>query len=286
MKNFKLLVAIFVMSFVLFSCNDDDENPVIEKDPVTELGIKLIHSIENAGHTIELYGDNEDFHTGYNNVYIRIKNAENEYEEDFKVTSWFPQMHMINHTHACPFSEVMDTDYKTLKKGYMVFLMPSNDKEYWDMALDYNLNGQAYSVTGEKVTVKMNGTRKNMSMFTGTDTNKYIIAYVNPTNPKVAVNDTEILVFKKASMMSFPLVKNYTVALDPRMPSMGNHSSPNNEDYTYNAEKSIYEGKLSLTMTGYWKLNLKVMNEEGVVIGGTDVTDTNESSDVYVEIEF
>ena len=39
------------------------------------------------------------------------------------------------------------------------------------------------------------------------------------------------------SMMSFPVVEDYKILLDPRMPSMGNHTSPNNEDLVSSAEK-------------------------------------------------
>jgi hypothetical protein len=86
--------------------------------------------------------------------------------------------------------------------------------------------------------------------------------------------------------MRFPIVKNFTVKLDPRMPSMDNHSSPNNEDLTYNASSSMYDGKLSLTMTGYWKLNLMLYNTEAELLKGEEVTDTNESSSLFLELEF
>ena len=39
-------------------------------------------------------------------------------------------------------------------------------------------------------------------------------------------------VFKMQSMMVFPVVDNFKVKIDPRMPSMGNHGSPNNVDLT------------------------------------------------------
>ncbi|MCF6308613.1 MAG: hypothetical protein L3J09_11775, partial [Flavobacteriaceae bacterium] len=71
-----------------------------------------------------------------------------------------------------------------------------------------------------------------------------------------------------------------------RMPSMGNHTSPNNEDLTYNSASKMYDGKLSLTMTGYWKLNLILQNENNEVLKGEEVTEENESSSLYLEIEF
>ena len=67
---------------------------------------------------------------------------------------------------------------------------------------------------------------------------------------------------------------------------MGNHSSPNNEDLTYDTATKSYKGKLSLTMTGYWKLNLKLLNSTGEVLKGEDITEENEASSLYFELEF
>ena len=86
------------------------------------------------------------------------------------------------------------------------------------------------------------------------------------------------------SMISFPIVENYTIMLDPRMPGMGNHTSPNNTDLSF--ENSIYNGDLSLTMTGYWVLNLKLMNNENVLLKGEDVTEEHIQSSLYLELEF
>jgi hypothetical protein len=70
------------------------------------------------------------------------------------------------------------------------------------------------------------------------------------------------------------------------MPGMGNHTSPNNTDLSFNSLDNFYYGDLSLTMTGYWKLNLKLMNTDDDVLKGEDVTDDNESSSLYLELEF
>ncbi len=119
----------------------------------------------------------------------------------------------------------------------------------------------------------------------GSDDSRYILAMM-PMEPKVAVNDFSAVLFKMENMMTFPLVENYKVVIDPRMPSMGNHSSPNNEDLGYDAASKTYKGKLSLTMTGYWKINLKLMNDSGEVLKGEDITEENEDSSLFFEIEF
>jgi hypothetical protein len=67
---------------------------------------------------------------------------------------------------------------------------------------------------------------------------------------------------------------------------MGNHSSPNNQNLVFNITENVYDGKLSLTMTGYWKLNLILRNESNTILKGEPVTEANESSSLFLELEF
>lgn len=70
------------------------------------------------------------------------------------------------------------------------------------------------------------------------------------------------------------------------MPSMGNHSSPNNMDLNQTTAGDLYNGKLSLTMTGLWKINLQLVNASGTVLKGETITDAVSASSIYFEIEF
>ncbi|MCB4234160.1 hypothetical protein LDL59_00990 [Kaistella anthropi] len=93
-------------------------------------------------------------------------------------------------------------------------------------------------------------------------------------------------VWKMQDMMTFPVVNGYTVKIDPRMPGMGNHGSPNNVNATQTSAGKLYNGKLSLTMTGYWKINLQLANAAGTVLKGEEVTEQNPESSLFFEIEF
>ena len=70
------------------------------------------------------------------------------------------------------------------------------------------------------------------------------------------------------------------------MPSMGNHTSPNNTNLTFDTASKMYKGNLSLTMTGYWKLNLMMYNNTMQLIKGEEITNSNESSSLFLELEF
>ena len=278
--SIKYLVAIFAIAFTFVSCSNDDETTVNELD-----GITKIKEITNDTHTIELYSQMGSLEQGYNEISLRIKdNTTDKYIKNAEV-SWAPLMHMTSMSHSCPYSAVEKvTENGTLYSGYIMFQMAQNETEYWDLKIDYTINGVDYTVTSV-IDVPASAKRK-VNTFTGSDGVKYLVAYIEPHHPKVAVNDMKVGVWKMQSMMNFPVVDGYTVKIDPRMPSMGNHTSPNNVHATQAVAGGLYDGKLSLTMTGYWKINLQLANAEGTILKGEEITETVTASSIFFEIEF
>lgn len=278
----KLYKIIFLFALALFtSCSSDDDST-----PVDELaGLTKFKEITNDTHTIELYSHMGYLVQGFNEISLRIKNnSTNEYVKNATI-DWIPLMHMMMMTHSCPKSEVEKiTPEGTLYEGYIVFQMPQNATEYWDLKIDYTINGTAFTATS--VIDVPASTDLRVNSFTGSDNVKYIVAYVEPHHPKVAINDMTALIFKMENMMSFPVVNNYKLKIDPRMPSMGNHGSPNNVDLTQSASDEFYHGKVSLTMTGYWKINLQLLNASNEVLKGEAITETTTESSIYFDIEF
>ena len=59
----------------------------------------------------------------------------------------------------------------------------------------------------------------------------------------------------------------FTIDIDPRMPDMGNHTSPNNTPLV-KQEDGSYKGTVNLTMTGLWRIHLTVKDSEGNVVAG------------------
>lgn len=267
----------------MISCSSDDDTTI--EQIVTELdGLNKVQEITNDTHVIELYSSTGTLEQGYNAISLRIKNkTTNEYEKNATI-SWMPVMHMAMMNHSCPTSEIAKTASKeTLYNGYIVFQMAQNDTEYWDLQVDYTIADVDYSATAV-VNVPASA-KQRVTSFMGSDNVRYVIAMIEPTTPKVATNDVTFGLYKMESMMSFPVVDDYKIKIDPRMPSMGNHGSPNNVDLTQSADK-LYRGKLSLTMTGYWKINLQLLNSLDEVLKGEAITETTESSSIYLELEF
>ena len=278
--SFHTLIFVILMSLFAISCRTS-EDPIEPKNSTENL-VK-IKDITNDTHIIELYSATGTTTLGYNDLKLRIKNkSTNQYENNATI-SWTPLMHMTSMMHSAPKSTVSKLE-NNLYGGYIVFQMPQNATEYWDLKIDYNINGVDYTAT-DVIDVPAS-TKRKVNTFMGSDGTKYLVALIEPTTPKVAVNDMKVGVWKMQSMMNFPVVDGYTVKIDPRMPSMGNHSSPNNVHATQTLAGGLYNGKLSLTMTGYWKINLQLANAEGTILKGEEITESVTASSIFFEIEF
>jgi len=286
--NFKYIIAaILTFSLLLAACKKEDSKVTTPKDEAA--GLQRIDTLTQGNYTFYFYKkDTGNLVVGYNEVYIQLKNnTTGKYVEDANL-SWKPLMHMASMSHACPYSgisKVLNTS--TLYKGYFIFIMASDDMEYWEITYDY-INGTdtLAQVTNRPSVINSTGKIPYRS-FTGADNvSFYFLALANPREPKVGTNDITAYLYKKVDMLTFTQVENYTIKVDPRMPGMGNHTSPNNVDLTYNSASDIYKGTLNLTMTGYWKINLIVLDANNAVVKGEAITDTNTASSLYFEIEF
>lgn len=284
--SFKTIFALLAMAFLVISCRTSDDDPINAVNPNTEIeGLLKIKEVTNDTHVIELYSKSGTTTLGYNDIKLRIKNkSTNQYEKNATIT-WKPMMHMTSMMHSCPNSTVQKVSSDgSLYSGYIVFQMPENATEYWDLKIDYTIGSTTYTAT--TVINVLVETKKTVNSFMGSDGVKYVMAYIDPKSPKVATNDMTLGVWKMQDMNNFPVVDGYTVKVDPRMPGMGNHSSPNNVHATQTAAGKLYNGKLSLTMTGYWKINLQLVKGDGTVVAGQEVTDANPASTIFFELDF
>jgi hypothetical protein len=281
----KYIVPVLFIALLSTACSSDDDDNITPPEISEVDGLTMIQEIVNENHIIELWNKSGHFYTGYNEVSIRIEdNTTNTFYEDFTI-SWMPIMQMPTMQHSCPNSIITKAPGRdTVYQGNIIYQMTNTDGSGWSLTLNYNINGEDYSVTAP-ITV-MQYENQNVTSFMGSDNTRYILALIEPENPKIAINIMKVGLYKMENMMSFPAVEDYTITLDPRMPGMGNHSSPNNTDLTYNSVNGNYQGNLSLTMTGYWVLNLKLLNEIDEVLKGETVTEEDPQSSLYLELEF
>lgn len=283
MKNFKYL-SILLLAITFYSCSSDSDS-TSENSVDETLGLVKIQELSNENHIIELYSETGKLTQGYNPISLRIKDKTTDKYITNASLNWMPIMNMATMKHSCPKSLIEKVSGKqTLYNGNIIFQMAQNTTEFWELTINYTINTIDYTAKA-KINV-IASEKRTVSSFTGKDGARYVLAYISPKSPKVAINNMAAGLYKMQDMMTFTAVDNFKVKIDPRMPSMGNHSSPNNTDLTQSTTGGFYNGKLSLTMTGYWKINLQLLNATGEILKGEEVTPENVSSSLFFEIEF
>ncbi|MDR2475657.1 MAG: FixH family protein [Bacteroidales bacterium] len=286
---------VILFSLALFaSCGKDDEpeNPAV--NPVE--GLKKIHEFADDSYIVTAWNETGEFRLGYTKVYFTVQDKDGKYIDNAQLTA-FPEMDMGMMKHSTPRSEITKVPDKPLYEAYYNFLMYSGQGDgvwYYDLA--YTV-GSASGIFEDEVIDVKNAFRPDgrtqitiIKTVVGTDDKRYVLTLVEPLHPKVGVNDITVYIHKSQSPEFPPIEGGLILKLDPRMPSMENHSSPNNVDLTWNAAEKIYKGKVNFSMTGYWKLNLILQDASGNIVYGNPVVPQGEqgaeASSLFFEVEF
>ena len=255
----RLAIAFILPAFLLAASLSGCKEKIKITDPTENL--IAIGSGVNNGYLIEVFSD-DSLMTGYNKLYVRVKNnATEEVLNGFTIT-FAPMMDMGTMQHAAPVENPGKADADGLYEGAVVFIMPST-------AGTWTLGVHAEDAQGNVADIDlipmvgMPAEARILSFESDIDASKLFVSLCVPRNPEVGLNDFELAVHKKESMMSFPPLDGLTIKIEPEMPSMG-HGSPNNVD-PVSVGNGHYLGKVNFTMTGYWKVNLTILQGQDTV---------------------
>jgi len=250
-KLMMLLVALF--SFA--SCSkDNDISPEQEPEKV-----RIDEKKTASGVTVTLWADNEDLTVAWNKLYVSLKTTAGANINNAAIT-YAPVMDMMTMEHASPVEQPVYNPEQALYEGAVVFSMPSGTMGSWKLTVSVNNEQVVFDIEVKPAAANT----KHTATVVGTDGISYSVSLVRPLTPKTGMNDLQILINKRQSMMSFPAVEDLSVELTPEMPSMG-HGSPNNVNPVHIGQ-GHYSGKVNFTMTGDWRLNFKLKRGNTVIV--------------------
>ena len=313
-KCFKI-VAVALFGAVLSSCNSNDDlgKVDIEIPGVTFDGdidccsaeealqvykfiqtVKIIPDLQteiDGKYNVYAYSKTGSFHVGYNDIYFVVTKKKNgNYVKNYDISGITPHMLMVkmNMTHSTPVSagvESFNNDYLAVKRGWISFIMATSDAGSWTLAFNYSILGSNGTSSEVDITVDALPTGQEWvkSFKAGDDT--YYVSVVNPLDWKTGKNAIKAYVSKKSTPATTPYglaSEQFVIEIDPRMPDMGNHTSPDNVGLSLQDDGS-YQGTVNLTMTGRWRIHLTVKDNQGNVVAGGDDLDEGYSS-LYFDV--
>ena len=305
MKKVKgLFLILFVVALTACNSNDDGVQAGIEIPGITITDDADCCSAEEALNTynflqtvqlvpeltteidgkynVYVYTKTGDFHTGYNDIYfVSTKKETNNYIKDLTVTSNTPLMYMskMNMYHSTPISDksrIVNYDYLAVKRVWVSFLMNTSEAGSWTLGYNVSVLGANGGIEAADITVGELPEGQQWLKSFKVDNDTYYLTLVNPTDWQTGKNTITAYVSKKNTPATIPYglaEEQFTIEIDPRMPDMGNHTSPDNAALTRQADGS-YQGTVNLTMTGRWRIHLAIKDAKGnIVAGGDDLAD-------------
>jgi hypothetical protein len=264
-----LLAVLFTITLVAGCKKDDDDND--DNLPKNTDGLVLVASGYPAGSgTFVKLWATDSLYAGYNHLYVQVLDSVTDEEITDAHVGLMPMMDMGSMMHSAPYENpASEIAVNGLYPCAVVFQMPGEMGWTLDVAIHNHVNNNEGEVT-LPISVKTPAQTRVHVFTAANDSAKLIVSYVGPKKPVVGINDFEIAIHKMASMMSFPAADDYTVEIEPEMPSMG-HGSPNNENPVL-TENGHYKGKVNFTMTGDWRINM-VTKKSGAVADSTKYFD-------------
>lgn len=279
----KLNTILWMMAAVvigLTSCKkEDDTTPSNANNTNPDAGLAIPSSLIKLGETYVLgaatkavvYAD-KAASVGYIKIYTAMYDSVTNARVKDGHFSVNPIMDMGTMKHSAPVENGSDSvPADQLFKSAVVFSMGGA----WTLDINFHNhvnNKEGKGVLALNVTNPTTAVMRNF-IVAADDSARLFVSLVQPASPKIGLNDFEITIHKKADMMNYPAVENYTVEIEPEMPSMG-HGSPNNVNPVHTTN-GHYLGKVNFTMSGLWRVHLTI-KKNGVLL----------SNDQYFDITF
>lgn len=253
---YTLFLGLALMTTLFVSCTSDDEADQPQNTPLTNDLIFINSAYTNTGSMLVNIYAADSLTAQYAKIYVEVRDSVSNNVITNAAIQFFPLMDMGTMVHAAPKENPSGNSATDgMFQGAVVFIMPGTTG--W--TLDVTVYNPAEDIEGT-ATVPLSVSQPPVTrtrIITPLDsTNKLVISYLLPKNPKVGANDMEITIHERITGMNFVPVNDYTVLMDPQMPSMG-HGSPNNEN-PVSIGNGHYKGKVNFTMTGMWRINLDI----------------------------
>ena len=283
------LSAVFACCATAFlaSCDSSTSPPSIPAPSTTsKIALGTAASVLATKKLEAEFWAEDSLRTGWNVIHVRLRDPRfpDSVVTDVHLKS-LPWMTMATKNHGAPGENLgADTvDGVAVRGGFKVaavFQMASGSMGSWKMRLhvhDHRFVGTSDSnLQHDTVALAVGVTASSparVATFLGSDSVKRVVTLIAPHRPVVGTNAVEFGMWSMQDSVNFPGDSAVSLSFEPTMPSMGHGSDGNTQPVA--RRKGHYLGASNFTMTGDWRLSLRVAD-------GAKVLDTARSFDLTV----
>jgi len=238
-------ITFLFASLLLIQCDSTESTP--------EPDINLLATAEVNGYTVELFSS-DALITGANSLYWLIKQDGSTVDlQSFEIT---PMMDMGMMQHSTPYSQpVQSQEFPSYYINDAAFIMASGEMGTWAIEFTF-LTKNNVEVSGE-IDIEVNSSW-HLTSVKNTNDEMYFICWAGPKKPVNGSNDVAFMVYKRESMMSFPMVTDATLEIYPYMDmGSGQGHSTTFENPAVNSEGK-YMANITYSMSGTWTTTVEV----------------------------
>lgn len=244
----KIILSITLGALTLVACKKENTNDSTNTaNPSSFILIETTTDSDN--NVIRLFAETSALVSGHNNLYFDIKDATGNEVNSSTTVTIKPMMDMGTMNHSAPVIQPIYNPQSGMHEAGVIFQMSSMGGT-WTIDLIINGTTSTMNITVNESSTKMVG------VYTGTDSEQYIIAFKRPVNWEIGMNEFTVFLYKRETMMSYLPVTDMTMNLTPEMVSM-QHGSPNNISPVH-VSNGEYTGTVNYTMSGDWRLHFQL----------------------------
>ncbi len=252
MKLFKQsLKAILIILFTFFSfnCNSTDSTPKPD--------FNLIKSAEVDGYTVELFSESP-FITGANTLYWTIK--KDGKAVDLRTLEITPMMDMGMMQHSTPFTQPEESsEFPTYYRNYATFIMASGEMGSW--SINFTFTTMTDEEISGSVDISVDSSWHLTSVKDAND-QMYFICWNSPKNPVNGSNDVTFMLYKRESMMSFPMIADASISIYPYMDMGSGQGHSTSFTDPVSTPEGKYMGNITYSMSGTWTTTVSVVTAQ------------------------
>ncbi|TDS52094.1 hypothetical protein [Myroides indicus] len=288
-------LAVIAMG-ITAACSSDD-NPNESVNPIIPPAKEIISKTES--NLTFIIKNKEGRFTGdaTNKVIVEIIDNIDSQNTVFNNTRMGITMHMTmanghKMSHSAPITQLKPIQGTTnVFEGELMFTMAGTEPgvNYWVLEIETQTKGQTIKTKIDLMVYPRGESELKTLQKFQYNGNTYLIAMHEIEHIKVGDNSFLLSVYQSDNHgAEFPYAKDFTIEIDPRMPTMANHGVGKIlPPLQYSSATEKYEGIITFNMTGYWYINLLVKNNANEIIAGQFVeADSQINSDFYFEVDF
>lgn len=238
-----LIALVFIIST---SCGTSNPDPV-------ELDLDLISSTTVNGYTVNLLSYNS-LEQGANELYWQIEKDHSPVDiSSFVIV---PMMTSETIQQSTPYSNPIEfKENKAYHFCSVVFTTPTNESNSW--VIDFEITTKNNETISSSFSVEVAPSWRVKSI-QAKDKDIYFIIWDKPKTPVLGVHYLDLLVHKKESSLSYPMVSNGNIEIYPyRNLGSGNIHNTNFAD-PVSRGMGRYKGYINYDVTGQWITSVKL----------------------------